>query len=1239
VEPAFDVVAVVGSAGGVDALAGVLQGLPADFPAPVVVVQHLSDQGRALSSILRRRIRLGVEWATEGLKLEAGLVVLCPPASSLVALPDGTVSLVPAVLPQDRPCDILLESVAETHGAGALAVILAGGGRDGVAGARAVKEAGGTVVAEAGPAPTAAVAAGAVDLVLPRDEIGAVLLDLVAGHVRARDRVFVGETEAAAHLRALDWSSTPLGPVAGWPTALAAAVRTALDSPLPTIVHWGPDLVVVPNDASRALLGADFARVTGRPLRDAWPEDWAANGPVHLDVLETGRARVVEDAPFLVDGGQVFLTSALSALRVDQGGIAGTLSTAIDTTARVLGRRQDDLLHRLHADVLGGATVVDAAERAAEVLGSDPGLVPFALVYLLDGPRTRAQLAASTGLEAGTPAAPRTISLGDSHPMWPVDEVTRPGPSTAVVLVDDRPPETGAVVAPLRLGRDERAAGAVVLGLDPRRPLDPAYRGFLDQVAARLADGLTGARGRQQERARQDAQADGERARTEFFANVSHEFRTPLTLLLGPLEAALARPEALPPDVADDLDLAHRSALRLLRMVQSLLDFSEIEVGRRRGSFEAIDLSALTRELAGVFESAADAAGLRLVVDCQPLPEPVWVDPGMWERIVSNLLSNALKFTLSGHVTVTLRLLPSHVELDVADTGSGIPESEIPHVFERFHRVEGVTARTREGTGIGLAMVDDLVRLHHGRVRVRSRLGEGSTFTVWIPRGRRLDGGPPPATDPGVDPRRLARSHADEAWAWSAPTVSTSVPAPSDGGPAALAPGARVLVVDDNADMRRYLRRLLGRHWEVDVAAHGAEARARLASASPPDLVLVDVMMPEVDGLTFVRQLRADPRLGGLPVVLLSARAGEDATVAGLRAGADDYVVKPFSARELVARVGAQLELARLRRQHDQAVRTGEDRLQLALEASGFVAFEWDTLTNRVAFLGGDGRALYGVTGDDIAELVDVVHDDDLAEHLASLQGALTRGERSVSEFRVRHPDGDGAVRWIRSVAGRLPHDPRRMFGVSTDVTERRTADDGLARATESLRDDVGALARYQDLSSRLLAVSDFDRLLAEVLDGAIELHGADGGTVCLYDPSTGELEVVARGGGRHDPYPVLRPDGAGIQSTPLVDRDGRPLGVVTTSTRHPSPRSDLERGLAELYLGQAVVLVAARSGAAAGSPAPAAEEATQEASHQAGGDEVAHEAAADAEEVGVDGVDLTDDDPAVAPHGGEVGG
>ncbi len=443
--------------------------------------------------------------------------------------------------------------------------------------------------------------------------------------------------------------------------------------------------------------------------------------------------------------------------------------------------------------------------------------------------------------------------------------------------------------------------------------------------------------------------------------------------------------------------------------------------------------------------------------------------------------------------------------------------------------------------------------------------------------------------------------------------------------------GSRVLVVDDNADMRDYLQRLLGRHWEVDAVGDAFKARARLASANPPDLVVADVMMAEVDGLQLLRQLRADPEVGDVPVVLLSARAGEDEVIAGLEAGADDYVVKPFSSRELVARIGAQLELSRLRRQRDHAVdaiQTGDERLRLALQVSGVVAFELDTATDEITVLGGD------------ATILDGIFDDDLTWHLGYLGRTATATEPATDagvEASVREdPVGlvDGGLRWIRSVAHRLPDEARRLLCVSTDETDRHAASERLAEATNRLQADVEVMTRFQVLTSRLAsqsAAGSLEDLLEDLLDATIELYRADGGAVEIYNTGTGAPEVVV-GRGHSD---------AEADYLPLVDRTGSVFGALAVSTRRLPPRSDLEARLAELYLRQAlaVVAVAVRSGAGAGGAGVAAEEPAQEAPDEAGGDEAPDEALADAEEVGVDRLDLTDDDGAVGPDGGEVGG
>jgi GAF domain-containing protein/DNA-binding NarL/FixJ family response regulator len=442
---------------------------------------------------------------------------------------------------------------------------------------------------------------------------------------------------------------------------------------------------------------------------------------------------------------------------------------------------------------------------------------------------------------------------------------------------------------------------------------------------------------REEERQRAESLAELDRAKTLFFSNVSHEFRTPLTLILAPVQDALSDSVNLLPGVQRErLELVHRNTMRLLKLVNTLLDFSRIEAGRMEAVYEPTDLAMFTAELASVFRSAIEQAGLRLVVDCPPMSEPVYVDRQMWEKIVLNLLSNAFKFTFLGEITVRLHLSDNyHVTLQVEDTGAGIEPEELPHLFERFYQVRKAKARTHEGSGIGLALVQELIKLHGGTVDVSSTVGQGSCFTVTIPLGtvhlpsdrlRRVVGDRIQATRTLTSTALGAAPYVQEAERWIgedegdkgeggdkgdrgknsslsslSPLSSLSLPSP-----------AHVLIVDDNADMRDYLTRILSDRVEVQAVADGAAALAAV-NQRVPDLVLSDVMMPGLDGFELLKALRADARTKEVPIILLSARAGEESVIEGLLAGADDYLIKPFSASELVTRVNAYLQLAHLR--------------------------------------------------------------------------------------------------------------------------------------------------------------------------------------------------------------------------------------------------------------------------------------------------------------------------------------
>jgi PAS domain S-box-containing protein len=455
---------------------------------------------------------------------------------------------------------------------------------------------------------------------------------------------------------------------------------------------------------------------------------------------------------------------------------------------------------------------------------------------------------------------------------------------------------------------------------------------------------ITEKKAHERELARQREElAQLDKLKTQFFANISHEFRTPLTLMMGPLEDAISGSEGLSAANREQLELAHRNSLRLLKLVNTLLDFSRIEAGRIQASYEPTDISLLTTELASVFRSAIERAGMRLIIDCPALSEKVYIDREMWEKIILNLLSNAFKFTFDGEIEVTLRCMERAVELTVRDTGTGIPASEIPRLFERFHRVKGARGRSYEGSGIGLALVQELVKLHGGNVRIESEVDRGSTFIVTIPLGSEhlpadRIGGARTLASTGSG----SNAYVQEALRWLPERAdvddemqfaqTTSQAKPNSHSVQVPKRPARILLADDNADMRQYVQRLLREQYEVVAVADG-ESALKSARERRPDLILSDVMMPRMDGFELLRAVRADEDLKNIPVILLSARAGEESRVEGLDAGADDYLVKPFSARELVARVGSSLAMAKMRRESLEKFRELSEHLETEVRA------------------------------------------------------------------------------------------------------------------------------------------------------------------------------------------------------------------------------------------------------------------------------------------------------------------
>ncbi|MBD2210600.1 response regulator [Nostoc linckia FACHB-104] len=808
----------------------------------------------------------------------------------------------------------------------------------------------------------------------------------------------IGGGEMGKLIRSIDWSKTPLGAIASWPQSLRTTVSLCLASNFPISIAWGPNYIQIYNDGYWPICGGKHPYSMGQDFRECWASAWPAIGEAFNRAWE-GETSYLENRPIFLDRNgymeETFFTFSFSPIRDETGGVGGLFHPVIELTQQTLAERRLQVLRDLSDQTTDTKTVAAAITAVAQALAQYDLDLPFVLIYLVDAEGKQARLVENVGLPKETIVTPTVVDLDSASPsVWPLADVMRSQHSLQVDGLQDllaglscgpypEPPQT-ALILPIRLPGAEYPLVVMVTGVSSRRALDQPYRQFYEMLADAVTNTLSKARAYEAERKRAEALAEIDRAKTVFFSNVSHEFRTPLTLMLAPLEDALADTEApLPPSQRDRIEILQRNGLRLLKLVNTLLDFSRIEAGRIQAVYEPIDLSTWTAELASTFRSLIERAGLSLVVECSPLSALVYVDREMWEKIVFNLLSNAFKFTFNGEITVRLQDFADFVELTVADTGIGISTNEIPHLFERFHRVKEAQGRSFEGSGIGLSLVQELVKLHGGTVQVTSELGKGSCFRVAIPTGFAHLPSASVAKHDSLRHNHVSRTLAstamgatayiEEAWRWlpeEAGEQGAGETSPRLGGlrhdSAALASlrasgglanpkgsresvtvtsgredllntnsfspttsSALILLVDDNADMRNYAKRLLEQRYRVHAVADGIEAIASVRQQLP-DLVLTDVMMPRLDGFGLLRELRADPQTRELPIILLSARAGEESRIEGLEAGADDYLIKPFSSRELLVRVEANLKLAQIR----QEATMREHTLRLSAETA-----------------------------------------------------------------------------------------------------------------------------------------------------------------------------------------------------------------------------------------------------------------------------------------------------------------
>jgi PAS domain S-box-containing protein len=902
---------------------------------------------------------------------------------------------------------------------------------------------------------------------------------------------FAADKEVGRDLAAVDWAATSLGPPGSWPQSLQTAVDILLSSRFSMWMAWGPQLTFFCNAAYRHTLGRKYPWALGRPASEVWEEIWDDIGPRIDTVLATGKATWDEALLlFLERSGypeETYHTFSYSPLRNDAGAVVGMLCVVSEDTERVIGERRMATLRDLGSDPSVVRTEQETLEFAGRQLDRNRRDLPFTLTYRFDNDGAVARLAGSTGIDAGHPAAAAVLAAGDPDTVWPVAALLR-GESVLVNLdragFDALPagawsePPVQSLIAPLTQ-QGGAPYGFLVAALNRYRPLDEGYRAFVGLIAGHLAAGIASARSYQDQERRAEELAELDRAKTTFFSNISHEFRTPLTLITGPVQELQRLLADASPQVREELEVIGRNGLRLGKLVNALLDFSRIEAGRMQASYEPADIAQVTAELASVFRSAVDRAGLAFQVDCPPLPEPVYLDLGLWEKVVLNLLNNALKFTFDGTIRIAVYADGGRAVVTVADTGIGVPEQEMPRLFERFHRIENARSRSNEGSGIGLALVQELIQLHGGTITASSTEGAGTTFAIRLPFGHAhlpadalVPAGHTATVSATADP------FVQEALRWLPGTAPDSDdgtgprPAPGELTPgydaaAAAEPGRgqppRVLVADDNTDMREYLARLLRTAgYQVTTVADG-QAALDAVRAGAPDLVISDVMMPRLDGLGLVAALRADVRTAAVPALLLSARAGQEASIEGLLAGADDYLVKPFSAVELLARVRSNLGMAQFRNRESQFRRTLIDSLQ-----EGFFVTDHDgtIVEANQAFLALVGHSPDGLPfGWPHPWVPDPGTDPD---GWAAAARALTDYQQQGGgryTIQVRHRDGHAV--WLACSSASLPSPDghgRLFVGTARDVTAERLA----TQREATLAGFAAALAATGEISEML---------------------------------------------------------------------------------------------------------------------------------------------------------------------------
>jgi PAS domain S-box-containing protein len=912
-------------------------------------------------------------------------------------------------------------------------------------------------------------------------------------NTESTEQFLSGGGEMGELIRSMDWSKTALGPIESWPQSLRTSVSLCLSSTFPILIAWGPETIQIYNDSYRPICGAMHPHSMGMNFRICWESALEVVGDKFTRGQQGEGTYIKDQQMFLQRYGyleEAFMTFSFAPIRDESGGVGGIFHPITETTDKMLSARRTQVLRDLGAAIGKAKSIEEVGTETESKYTEFVDDLPFVLLYQYNATSGHATLLST----AGTDEAPQLVIAdidvnADENSKWPFARLIN-GQQT-VVLEDLQNrfgdfacapyPETPhtAVMLPIHISGKEAPFGFLVAGVSSRRALDQDYLAFYDLLGNTYNTAVSNVYAYEQEQKRAEALAAIDRSKTAFFSNVSHEFRTPLTLMLGPLNDLLSD-NTLPEPLKESVDAAQRNALRLLKLVNNLLDYSRVEAGRVQAAYQPLDLAELTVDLASGFRSIIEKAEMKLVVNCEPLEAKTYVDRQMWEKIVLNLLSNAFKYTLKGTIIVSLKQEGNEVVLSVKDTGVGIPEQELPHMFERFHRIQNSAGRTHEGTGIGLSLVYELVQLHGGNISVESIEGHGSVFTVKIPTGStHLPQNLLLQTADLSDSSALKGAFINEAvnlleeqTQQDSPEITGALSMDAD---RTKSTETDILIVDDNKDMREYLIRLLSPYFTIHTAVNGEDALAKI-NIIKPHLVLSDVMMPIMDGKAMLQRIRAQAETARLPVIFLSARAGEEARIDGLESGADDYLVKPFSAAELLTKIRAQIKISGARGKAEEHLRN--------LFTDAPVAIAIYRGENHIVELANERMLQYwGRSAEDVfnKSLLEAVPELETQGFKQIMDNVYHTGERFVSGEiglqLLRYGKEEMifinlTIEALRDENGRIDG----MMAVAADVTEQVAARKEVEKVTDTLRlavDAAGLGIWRANLQTNELIVSD----------------------------------------------------------------------------------------------------------------------------------------------------------------------